>query len=86
MMGELFCKVKYFHEVLTQKYLYFFWETRNECSWPLSVLSVFRFMLSTVTNFVKYRPNLFQIQWIEGRMWKQAHVCCSQQYLAFIID
>ena len=28
----------------------------------LSVLSVFRFMLSTVTNFVKYRPNLFQLE------------------------
>ena len=45
----------------------FFWETRNECSWRLSVLSVFRFMLSTVTNFVKYRPNLFQLEiWYNG--------------------
>ena len=33
----------------------------------LSVLSVFRFMLSTVTNFVKYRPNLFQLEiWYNG--------------------
>ena len=68
----------------------FFWETRNECSWPLSVLSVFRFMLSTVTSFVKYHPELFlSISVRSGYMKKECGIKlfnCNEQCFAFIID